>query len=209
MKEALQGARRRNRRGEGGKLRADILAGATELLERTGSEEAVTLRAVARQIGISAPSIYPHFPDRDAIVDAIVDDAFGDFNAAIEDARPCRGRRRARWRAFEQAAPPTCGSRRTAEPVPAPVRAPGPYRRSRRAGAGDPGPRASTCWCAACRTASKPGSQPAPTRSATPPLSGLPCMATRRCMTCCPASPGLTRIPCSTASSTGWRRSRG
>ncbi len=78
--------RERNRRGEGAKLRADILAAATELLERTGSEEAVTLRAVARQVGISAPSIYSHFPDREAIVDAIVDDAFRDFNAAIKDA---------------------------------------------------------------------------------------------------------------------------
>lgn len=78
--------RERNRRGEGGKLRADILAGATQLLEQTGSEEAVTLRAVARQVGISAPSIYSHFADREAIVDAIVDDAFADFNAAIRDA---------------------------------------------------------------------------------------------------------------------------
>jgi AcrR family transcriptional regulator len=79
-------ARERNRRGEGAKLRADILAGATELLEQTGSEEAVTLRAVARQVGISAPSIYSHFPDREAIVDAIVDGAFSDFNEAIKAA---------------------------------------------------------------------------------------------------------------------------
>jgi AcrR family transcriptional regulator len=78
--------RERNRRGEGGKLRDDILAGAASLLERTGSEEAVTLRAVAREVGISAPSIYSHFPDRQAIVAAIVDDAFGDFNAAIAGA---------------------------------------------------------------------------------------------------------------------------
>ena len=78
--------RERNRRGEGGRLRDDILAGATQLLEQTGSEEAVTLRAVARQVGISAPSIYSHFPDREAIVDAIVNDAFADFNAAIAGA---------------------------------------------------------------------------------------------------------------------------
>jgi AcrR family transcriptional regulator len=78
--------RERNRRGEGGKLRAEILAAATSLLEQTGSEESVTLRAVAREVGISAPSIYPHFPDREAIVDAIVAGAFSDFNAAIEDA---------------------------------------------------------------------------------------------------------------------------
>jgi AcrR family transcriptional regulator len=78
--------RERNRRGEGSKLRADILAGATSLLEQTGSEEAVTLRAVARKVGISAPSIYAHFADRVAIVDAIVDAAFADFNAAISAA---------------------------------------------------------------------------------------------------------------------------
>jgi AcrR family transcriptional regulator len=79
-------ARERNRRGEGAKLRADILAAATEIVERTGSEEAVTLRAVARQVGISAPSIYSHFPDREAILNAIIDGAFIDFNAAIKAA---------------------------------------------------------------------------------------------------------------------------
>jgi AcrR family transcriptional regulator len=78
--------RERNRRGEGARLRAEILAGATALLEESGSEEAVTLRAIARRVGISAPSIYSHFDDREAIVDAIVDDAFRDFNAAIENA---------------------------------------------------------------------------------------------------------------------------
>jgi AcrR family transcriptional regulator len=83
MREVL---RERNRRGEGGRLRADILAGATELLEQAGSEEAVSLRAVARQVGISAPSIYTHFADREAIVEAIVDSAFADFNAAINTA---------------------------------------------------------------------------------------------------------------------------
>lgn len=85
-------ARERNPRGQGGRLRDEILAGATELLEETGSEQAVTLRAVARRVGISAPSIYAHFPDREAIVDAIIDGAFADFNAAIyretEAARP-------------------------------------------------------------------------------------------------------------------------
>jgi AcrR family transcriptional regulator len=78
--------RERNRRGEGARLRTEILAGATQILEETGSEEAVTLRAVARRVGISAPSIYSHFPDRESIVDAIIDGAFSDFNAAISEA---------------------------------------------------------------------------------------------------------------------------
>jgi AcrR family transcriptional regulator len=75
--------RERNRRGQGAKLRDDILAAARRLLEESGSEEAVTLRAVAREVGISAPSIYAHFEDRTAIVEAVVDQAFTDFRTAI------------------------------------------------------------------------------------------------------------------------------
>jgi AcrR family transcriptional regulator len=75
--------RERNRRGEGPRLRADILAAASQILAETGSEEAVTLRAVARGVGISAPSIYAHFADRAAIVDAVVEQAFVDFRAAL------------------------------------------------------------------------------------------------------------------------------
>ena len=91
MREAV---RERNRRGEGGRLRDEILAGATELLEETGSEEAVTLRAVARQVGISAPSIYSHFEDREAIVDAIVDDAFARLQRGDRGCCRCRGKLR-------------------------------------------------------------------------------------------------------------------
>lgn len=76
--------RTRNRRGEGAKLRDEILAAASRLLEETGSEDAVTLRAVARGVGISAPSIYAHFTDRSAIVEAVVDQAFTEFTRAIE-----------------------------------------------------------------------------------------------------------------------------
>ncbi|UQX88649.1 TetR/AcrR family transcriptional regulator [Jatrophihabitans telluris] len=75
--------RERNRRGEGSRLREDILDAAAELLDASGNEQDVTLRAVARRVGISAPSIYAHFPDREAIVEAVVDAAFLEFNEAI------------------------------------------------------------------------------------------------------------------------------
>jgi AcrR family transcriptional regulator len=75
--------RRRNRRGEGSRLRGDILTAATQILEETGSEQAVTLRAIARRIGIAAPSIYDHFPDTEAILDQIVADGFAEFTAAL------------------------------------------------------------------------------------------------------------------------------
>ena len=69
-------ARARNPRGEGARLRDEIIEAASELLERGGSEAAITLRAVARQVGITAPSIYPHFANREEILSAVITRAF-------------------------------------------------------------------------------------------------------------------------------------
>jgi AcrR family transcriptional regulator len=80
-------ARQRNPRGEGSRLREDLLAGAQRILERTGSEDAVTLRAVAREVGISAPSIYAHFPDSQAIIHALTQQTFDEFAALLRAAR--------------------------------------------------------------------------------------------------------------------------
>jgi AcrR family transcriptional regulator len=43
------------------------------------------LRAVARRIGISAPSIYAHFEDRQAILLAVAVDAFAELAAYLQD----------------------------------------------------------------------------------------------------------------------------
>ena len=75
--------RERNRRGQGGRLRTDIVVAAAELLDEAGTEQAVTLRAVARRIGIAAPSIYAHFADRQAILLAVVQDAFAELAQAL------------------------------------------------------------------------------------------------------------------------------
>ncbi|RDG39206.1 TetR/AcrR family transcriptional regulator, partial [Streptomyces corynorhini] len=80
--EPRRAPRSRNRRGEGGHLRADILAAATDLLDH-GDERAVTLRAVARRAGIAAPSIYPHFPGRSAIMLAVVGEAFAELSGRL------------------------------------------------------------------------------------------------------------------------------
>jgi AcrR family transcriptional regulator len=55
-------------------------------MDETGSEQSVTLREVARRIGIAAPSIYEHFPSREAIVYAVIDDYFAQLRAALEQA---------------------------------------------------------------------------------------------------------------------------
>ena len=63
--------RPRNPRGEGSRLREDIVDAATAILERTGSEYALTLRAIAREVGIAVASIFRHFDDTFAIIDAV------------------------------------------------------------------------------------------------------------------------------------------
>jgi AcrR family transcriptional regulator len=60
--------RARSRRGEGERLREEILAAAERLLLETGSEEAVSIRAVAAAVGVTAPSIYRHFEDKNHLL---------------------------------------------------------------------------------------------------------------------------------------------
>ena len=75
--------RTRNRRGEGGRLREEIVAAAVDLLDESGDESAITLRSVARRAGIAAPSIYRHFPDQPAIMLAVVQRAFVELEAQL------------------------------------------------------------------------------------------------------------------------------
>ncbi|MFI6393873.1 TetR/AcrR family transcriptional regulator [Nonomuraea sp. NPDC050540] len=63
--------RTRARRGEGALLREDILRAAEDLLAESGTEEALTLRAVAARAGISTPSVYLHFADKEALLEAV------------------------------------------------------------------------------------------------------------------------------------------
>ncbi|WP_167476793.1 TetR/AcrR family transcriptional regulator [Nocardia arthritidis] len=82
----------RNRRGEGAKLRDEIIAAAAEILDEEGDERAVTLRSVARRIGIAAPSIYPHFPDQPAIMLAVVRQEFDRLAVTLRTAADTGGR---------------------------------------------------------------------------------------------------------------------
>jgi AcrR family transcriptional regulator len=52
-------------------LRNEILEAATELLLETGHAKAVSIRSVAQRVGVTPPSIYLHFVDKDALLDAV------------------------------------------------------------------------------------------------------------------------------------------
>jgi AcrR family transcriptional regulator len=63
--------RRRAPRGSGEQLRDEILDAATDLLLETGHVKAVSIRSVAQRVGVTSPSIYLHFADKDALIDAV------------------------------------------------------------------------------------------------------------------------------------------
>ena len=63
--------RRRAPRGSGDLLRDEILDAATELLLETGHAKAVSIRSVAERVGVTPPSIYLHFQDKDTLLDAV------------------------------------------------------------------------------------------------------------------------------------------
>jgi AcrR family transcriptional regulator len=92
--------RRRNPRGQGPRLREDILAAAVALVGRLGSIDALSLRAVAREAGITPMSIYAHFENKEELVWELLDVEFAalaDRLAAAENqARDPVARLRAR-----------------------------------------------------------------------------------------------------------------
>ena len=80
-------ARPRSRRGEGERLRDEILAAADELLVETASEDAVSIRAVADAVGVTPPSIYRHFPDKTSLLVAVCLRSFDSFAEVMREAR--------------------------------------------------------------------------------------------------------------------------
>jgi AcrR family transcriptional regulator len=66
-----QRRRKRARRGFGEQLRDEILDAATELMLEGGNSKAASIRSVARRVGVTPPSIYLHFADKEALLDAV------------------------------------------------------------------------------------------------------------------------------------------
>lgn len=71
-------------RGENPRL-DQIVEAARDLLEREGWE-AVSMRRIAAVVGIKAPSLYKHLPDKAALAAALISSGFVEQAAALESA---------------------------------------------------------------------------------------------------------------------------
>jgi AcrR family transcriptional regulator len=88
VSRAVPVRRSRAPQGSGAQLRADLVEAATALLVASGNPEHVTLRGVARAVGVAAPSIYLHFSDRDELLAAVLADAEHGFEVALRRGDP-------------------------------------------------------------------------------------------------------------------------
>ena len=84
--------RQRNPRGQGERLRDDIIEAASRLLADPAAPP-LTLRAVAREVGVAATSVYLHFDDIDSLILATVTHLFGELirqQDEVTEADPCQ-----------------------------------------------------------------------------------------------------------------------
>ncbi len=72
-------ARVRSSRGEGARLRDELLDAAEQLLAEHGDERDVTIRAIVGRAGVTPPALYLHFPDKQALIREVVVRGFDDL----------------------------------------------------------------------------------------------------------------------------------
>src|SRR3974390_678943 len=68
-----------------GDLREALVQAALREAEREGPE-AISIKALAKELGGSQPAPYRHFADREALLQAVTAEAFRQFNAILHEA---------------------------------------------------------------------------------------------------------------------------
>ena len=77
--------RQRNQRGEGAKLKHELVEAAMRILDREPGAQ-LSLRMVAKEAGVAAPSVYRHFPDARAMMTEIVSECWTQMGDRMAEA---------------------------------------------------------------------------------------------------------------------------
>jgi AcrR family transcriptional regulator len=80
-----------NQRGQGQRLREDLISAARRLIGDASTTDALSIRSVAREAGVAATSVYLHFRDSQEIFRATVATDYQALAAAMGDARDSAG----------------------------------------------------------------------------------------------------------------------
>src|SRR5215470_4413664 len=78
--QATSGRAARDRAAQATQRR--ILAVVEKLLAQ-GGEEAVSIREICLRAGVTAPTIYHHFGDKQSLIDRVIDDCFTEFDRSL------------------------------------------------------------------------------------------------------------------------------
>lgn len=78
--------RTRSVRGEGARLREELLDAAEQLLAEQGDERDVTIRAIVGRAGVTPPALYLHFPDKQTLIREVVVRGYDDLARATAAA---------------------------------------------------------------------------------------------------------------------------
>ena len=79
-------ARRRNPRGQGQLLKEQLVEAAARLLATLDQPETLTLRQVAREVGVAPASIYSHFPDLGALIEHVLRLRYAELATVMDEA---------------------------------------------------------------------------------------------------------------------------
>jgi len=88
----LQPARKPRHSYHHGDLREALIQAALVEAEQ-GGPEAISIKALAKTLGVSQPAPYRHFADREALLVAVTAEAFRQFNAVLRHAVAASSRR--------------------------------------------------------------------------------------------------------------------
>lgn len=88
------------------RVRAELTAEITDAARRQLAEvggAALSLRAVARELGMASSALYRYFPSRDELLTRLIIDGYADLGSAAEAADPASAAPEVRWLAVCQA----------------------------------------------------------------------------------------------------------
>ncbi|GAA4005809.1 TetR/AcrR family transcriptional regulator [Deinococcus rubellus] len=83
------------------KLTPDLILNSAQTLLDAGGAAALNMRPLAAALGVQASSLYRHFPDREALLQALEDAASTEFGRVLQGASSGKPPREALWAAAE------------------------------------------------------------------------------------------------------------
>lgn len=90
--------RERSPRGEGARLRDDLVNAARDLLVVPEDQAPFSLRSVAKAVGVSPAAVYRHFTSAEDLIEAVIADQNDSLREAIGDGSLAElGQRYAQW----------------------------------------------------------------------------------------------------------------